>query len=278
MGEINLFIGLLVDTLKQFGRAKIWLILFLYFLVNWLVLYAHYDFVSPFFYTLISFWTGFVDSERAVGFTHYPTQFLLMPYFFGWAKLLIGAIIEGAFLGAAALVFANRFLHLDEEERPPVFSVLTRWIHLVIAWVILNGLMLVANDQLQSFFRPFVSGSPRRELALEFLVLPVVYVCILSLLFFAIPSIVVFRENVFKAIKRSLVICIERPIAVILCSALVLVVPVLLSAASGRPAVIVEKFRPELVYWILWIGLVADMVVNFFWMGMATRYLAEEEQ
>ncbi|MDH4156690.1 MAG: hypothetical protein OEW00_05385, partial [candidate division Zixibacteria bacterium] len=154
---------------------------------------------------------------------------------------------------------------------------LTRWVHLVIAWVLLNGLMLVANDRLQSFFGPFVSGSPRRELAVEFLVMPAAYICILSLLFFAIPAIVVFRENAFKAIKRSLIIFIERPIAVILCSALVLVIPVLLSAASGRPAVIVEKFRPELVYWILWVGLVADMVVNFLWMGMATRYLAEEE-
>ncbi|MDH4157989.1 MAG: hypothetical protein OEW00_12015, partial [candidate division Zixibacteria bacterium] len=101
MGEINLFIGLAVDTLKQFGRGKIWLILFLYFLIDWLVLYAHYDFASPVFYTLISVWTGLVDSQRAAGFTHYPDQFLLMPYYFGWAKLLVGALVEGAFLGAA---------------------------------------------------------------------------------------------------------------------------------------------------------------------------------
>ena len=58
----------------------------------------------------------------------------------------------------------------------------------------------------------------------------------------------------------------------------VLVFPFLLSVLAGQPGEIISRFRPELVYWLLLFGLIAEMFANFFWMGTAVRFLAESEE
>ena len=52
----------------------------------------------------------------------------------------------------------------------------------------------------------------------------------------------------------------------------------IVSAAAGRPVTIIEKFRPELVYWVLLAGLGFNLIASFFWMGTAVRFLIEEEE
>ena len=52
----------------------------------------------------------------------------------------------------------------------------------------------------------------------------------------------------------------------------------LISAIMGRSEYIIERFRPEMVYWLLIVGLVVDMLANFFWIGTATRFLLDEEE
>jgi hypothetical protein len=44
-----------------------------------------------------------------------------------------------------------------------------------------------------------------------------------------------------------------------------------------RSAEIVEKFKPELVYWLLLAGLAADVLFYFFWIGTAVRLLVDEQ-
>jgi hypothetical protein len=46
---------------------------------------------------------------------------------------------------------------------------------------------------------------------------------------------------------------------------------------TGRSGQIVQKFKPELVYWLLLAGLVVDILFFFFWMGTAVRFLVDEE-
>jgi hypothetical protein len=154
--SINRFIGLFFDTFKQFGRGRIWLLLLAYFLLNWLFLYAHYNFVSPFFYGLIKFWTGLFGDQQATGFTHYPGHFLLLPYFFGWAKFYLGIILEGAVLGAVALMFSHAIQLTAQVERQTFKRVVSSWIHLVLAWLLINGLILLANLYVPSVSRILV--------------------------------------------------------------------------------------------------------------------------
>ncbi len=274
---VNLFVGLFVDTFKQFGRGRVWLLLLGYFLLNWLLLYAHYDFLSPLFYVCVSFWTGLFGGQQAVGFTHYPGHFMLLPYFFGWAKFYLGLILEGAVLGAVALMFYGSFLDIPKEERSTLRATLSSWIHLVFGWLLINGLILLVSRELPALLEPWLAGSPRRIQAFEFVVLPFSYVMILALFFFVLPRVAVYRESFFKALKRGLRLFVRNPFTCFFLSLIIMVVPVFLSIIAGYSSGIVEKFRPELVYWLLLAGLVVDIFFNFFWMGTAVRFLIDEE-
>lgn len=277
ISSINRFIGLFLDTFKQFGRGRIWLLLFGYFLLDWLLLYSHYNFVSPAFYGFIKFWTGLFGSQQATGFTHYPGHFLLLPYFFGWGKFYLGIIFEGAVLGAAALMFYDSFLDAGKEERSSLKTILASWIHLVLAWLLINGLIMVANLQLPELLEPWLAGSPRRVKAFEFVLLPFIYVVVLALFFFMVSSVAVYRENFLKALKRSLRIFVRNPFTCFFLSLIVLAVPVFVSIIGSRSGEIVQKFKPELVYWLLLTGLVVDIFFYFFWIGTAVRFLVDEE-
>ena len=277
ISSINRFISLFIDTIRQFGRGRIWLLLFAYFLLNWLLLYSHYNFVSPIFYGFIKFWTGLFGNQQATGFTHYPGHFLLLPYFFGWAKFYLGVVVEGAVLGAAALMFYDSFLDVGKEDRASLKTILASWIHLVLAWLLLNGLIMLANLQLPELLEPWLVGSPQRIMAFEFVLLPFIYVVVLALFFFMVPSVAIYRESFLKALKRSLSIFVKNPFTCFFLSLIVLAVPILIAIINSRSAEIVQKFKPELVYWLLLVGLVVDIFLYFFWMGTAVRFLMDEE-
>ncbi len=276
--RLNRFIALFVDSLKQFGRGRLWLILLSYFLLNWLVLYAHYDFVSPLFYGVVKAWTELFGKQQAVGFTHYPGHFLLLPYFFGWAKFYLGLLVEGAVLGAIAVIFYDAFLDTPKEERIPLKSLFPLWIHLVLGWVLINGVVLLINIELPRLLEPWLAGSPRRIKVFEYLLLPGLYMFVLALWYYTIPRIAIYREKFHRAVAGSLRMFFRRPITTLFLAFFVSFIPIYLSVITSKTGEIVDKFKPELVYWLLLVGLVADMFFFFFWMGTSVRFLLEEEE
>jgi len=281
---LNRLIDLVLGTFKQFGRGRVWLVLLVWSLVGWLLLLAHYHFTSPIFYGPISTWSSVFPEQAAIGFTHYPGHFLLLPYFFGWAKLAVGLVLEGAVLGAAALTFYRAYVDRDDRlelvssESTVIATVLRSWVHLVVSWVILNGLIVLFNLVVPDLVDPLVQYSPRRQMVFDYVMLPGVYTLFLALFFFAIPSIVIYSENVFLALKRSLGIFFRNPFTCLVMALVVMFIPVVMAKMTDNTALIVTKFRPELVYWLLLVGLLVDMVANFFWMGLAVRFLIYEEE
>ena len=277
LSGINHFIGLFLDSLRSLGRGRIWFLLLLNLLINLLVLYSHYDFQSPIFYGVINWWTNLFDSGRAIGFTHYPGHLLLLPYFNGWAKFFVSMAVEGAILGGVAVAFFRTFVDVGKRERQSVAGALWLWVQLILAWLLVNGLILLVNTQLPDLVTDFLQGSPRRQDVFDLLVLPSIYVVILALFYFAIPFAAIYRTNIIKAAGNSIRIFFQRPITCLALAAFMLAVPVIIGATVGQQELIVDKFKPELIYWLLLVGLVVDVFVNFFWMGTAARVLAEEE-
>lgn len=275
--NVNYFIGLFLSTFRQFGRARVWLILIGYFLLQWLVLFAHYQFYSPVFHGLISAWTSLVSGQLAMGFEHYPGQFLLMPYFAGWAKLAVGVVFEGAVLGAVALLLYDRITGYEREEGEGRPTWWFNWSQATLAWVVLNGLVLAANLVLPELLSSFLHGSPRRILVFEIAILPATYLLFFVLLYYAIPYCVLYRVNAFRAIIESIRLTLTSPITTFFLALIILSGPIAVSVIAGKSDVIVDKFAPELVYWVLLAGLVVDIFVSFFWMGTSVRHLIEQE-
>ena len=272
LDSINQFLGLFWDTFRQLGRGRIWLPLLVYFALQWLVLYAHYDFLRPPFYDLISRWTTLFGSDLATAYSHYPQHFLLLGRFSGWAKLGVGLILEGLVLGMVARMFHHRFTGSESSR-----SALNVWFDLILVWVVINGLMLVAGMFLPGWLGP-VLDSPRRLLAFNLVLLPFIYTLVFALFFVAIPMVMIKGHSGLKALVKSVGHFFRRPFAFFGLAVVILVAPILLGVIVSRPTGIVDSFKPELVYWLLVASLVVEMIAYFFWMGTAVRFLTEEDR
>lgn len=271
--KINHFFLLIIDTVKRIGLWQAWLILIGYFLINWFMLYAHYDFMSPFFYGLMKFWTSLVNPNMSVTFTHYPQHLALLDSYFSWAKLGVGLLFEGLILGFVARLFAGRVFKSGTVAARSLWSL---WIQLIIVWFVLNGLWMLIGSQLPSLAQPYLNG-PRRLAAFGFVVLPFCFMVVFSLLYYALPAVAIYGDNVFQAIARSLKLFLRRPFTSFFLAALVLIVPTFLAALASRPDQILDKFRPELVYYLLVAGLAVEIPANFLWVGTAVQFLRDTQ-
>ena len=274
---INYFLNLFLESLKRFKLIRIWLLLLAYFLVNWLILYAHYDFYSPFFYGIIKPWIHLFGDQRAIGFTHYPGHFLVLPFFFGWAKFYLSVLLEGSVLGGVAVMFYHSYMEEKSENKNSFGRIFLLWFQLTMTWLVINIIFLLIDVKLPELFHSFLAGSPRRILVFQYLLQPFLYVVIMSLFFFAIPYVAIYRVNVFTGLGRSLIYFKNNPILCFFLSVFILIIPVSISLLLTQQHLIVTKFKPELIYWILLVGLITDIFVNFFWMGMAVRHIIDQE-
>jgi hypothetical protein len=275
--HINQFVFLFEETFRQLHRWRIWLVLAVYAALAWLVLYIHVDISSPYFFGLMKAWTPIFGSARAEGFFHYPGHYALLPYYFEWAKLILSVLLEGLFLGTAALLFYSRFAS-GTQNLPGSFRAEVRlWGQLVLASIVFNGLLTLVGWALPTVFAPLLRGYGRRTLAFEFVVMPFIYSLLLGLFYFAVPSIAIRGVSFLKGIGRSFKIFLRRPFMSFFLAAIVLLAPIAVAAVLQQTDTIINKFKPEMVYWLLVAGILADMVSAFLWMGTAARFLASEE-
>ena len=274
---INQFVYLFEETLSQFFRWRIWLVLVVYALIAWLVLYIHYNISSTLFFSIMKVWTALVASGQAAGFFHYPGHFALMPQYFEWAKLILSILLEGLFLGTAAMLFRNIYRGTKQDLTGTFKKQLRLWGQLILALVVFNAVFTLVGWVLPTLFAPLIRGYGRRTLMFAFVLMPLVYSIILALFYFAIPSIALGGLNFLKGIGRSLTIFGRRSFTCFFLSVIILSVPVVVAAATQQSDYLIEKFHPEIVYWLLVLGLIVDMVAAFLWMGTAARFLASEE-
>jgi hypothetical protein len=270
--SINQFLRLFLATFRQLGRGRIWLPLVAYFSLQWIILYAHYDYLRPPFYDLIYHWTNLFGTDLATAFSHYPQHFLLLGRFSGWAKLGVGLILEGMVLGLIARVFHNCFTGSEGGR-----SVWKTWFHLMLIWVTINGLMLVAGTYLLGWLGSLING-PRRLMAFNLGLLPFIQTLVLALFFTAIPMVMTRGMGALKAMIESVRFFFRRPFTFMAISTTILAVPILIGIVVSRPDRIIDSFKPELVYWLLAASLVVEMIAYFFWMGTAVRFMAEDDR
>lgn len=277
--NFNHFLSILLDTLRAVGRGRIWLLLLGYAAVVALGLLALYRCFTPLTYPfskVILALASFVGGWSAQGFYQYPSQFLVLPVAHSWFKVLLAIIFEGLILGGAALLFQKHYLGAEGTTRRAK-SLWSSWGQFILASLSLN-LLLIALSFVPGFLQGYLMGNPRREMIYELVAVPVVYTVLQGLFFFVIPAIALHGETFFQALARSFKTFFQRPLTCLFLAGAALVLPTVVGLAAGHPDVIIEKFHPELVYWILLLGIVADMIFNFLWIGTAVRFLVDEDR
>ena len=273
LDALNRFFDLLLDGLRLTRRLGAWGVLLLYYLVYALILWAHVDFTAAPFYSLIRWWISlpiFPDAAaRATAFTHYPNHFVLLVDYYGWAKLAVGTVFEGLILGLVARRLAGRAAITGQAA-----GLVSRWPHLVVGWALVNWLMVAAALYLPRLFAPMLAG-PRRVLAFNLTVIPFVYTLVVALFFVVIVLVAVRGMGVLPAIGMSLRSFLQRPFSTLTLAAVVVSGPYLFALMAGYAGFIVQRFHPEMVVWVLALGLVAEMIAAFLWMAFSLR-LSEE--
>lgn len=276
--NFNQFLTILLDTLRAVARGRIWLLLLGYAAVIALGLLALYRCFTPFTYEfsrIVLALASFIGGWNAEGFYQYPGQFLILPVAHSWFKVVVAVLFEGLILGSAALFFHKFFTGEKDLLRSPR-ALWSSWGHFILASLALN-ILLIALGFVPSFLQGYLDGNPRRQMIFELGVVPVVYALLQGLFFFVIPAIALYGENIWQALGRSFVAFVRRPLTCFFLAGVALLLPTLIGLAANHPDVIIEKFRPELVYWILLLGIVADMIFNFLWIGTAVRFLVDDE-
>lgn len=275
---VNRIIGLFVDTLKQFGKGRIWGWLLLYFLIDLLVLEAHYYYTSPMLHGFMSLWTSLFPEVQVTGFSHYPGHFILLPYFYEWGKLAVGLIVEGLLIGAAAILFYESYVTVPKEDRFKFKDLLSSWIHLILAYLIMNGILVAVSYVVPGLLSEWLAYSPRRILLYNWILMPGIYIIIVSLFIYMIPSIAVYRDNVLQALSRSLKTSFRNPFTTLIIVTIILAGSIIISNILGNSVKLVDNFKPEIVYWVLLGSLIVELIMHFLWMGTTVRLLVDEEE
>jgi hypothetical protein len=274
---LNRYISLLLTPFSCLRVWRIWQILGLYFLIVVGVLMAHLNFDTPIFHGIISLWTGLFGEEQSIGFSHYPGHFILLPYFFGWARFYLGVVAEGLVFGGLAVLLYDRMTSTRSNEQIPVRSMFSLWLPLSMGWLLIYGLWLLISLALPELLDEWLRYSPRRQAAFQFGLLPLLFVVVMSVMYFVIPAIAIYRESVWSAVKRSVRLFMRTPFTFFFLSFTFAVVPLVISVLQGKAGTIVQKFNPELVVWLTLAGIVADFALMFMWVCSAVRLLVEDE-
>lgn len=277
VASVNFFIALFYDTIRRVFVWRVWLLLVAYFLFHWLVLYAHYKFYSPFFYGLVMPWTEALDHQSALGFIHYPGQFLTLPFFFGWAKFILSIPFEGPVLGVIAIMLYRTYSGQYYSRPNSTRQWLYVYLRLVIAWLAVEGVMMLINTYLPELLSSTLNRAPRRIFVFRYMFLPGIHILLLSLFYFVVLYVVVHQASFFGAVRWSAKNFLNRPITCLFLAAIILAVPIAVSLILYNSPALVERLQPEAVYWVLLGGLAADMLVRFFWMGTAVRFILQRE-
>jgi len=278
--HLNRFVGLYLDLFKSLRRPVIWLPFLVYAGFQFLLLLLLVNSSHPGFHGFLSPLVGSMEEARLLSpgsasvFDHYPGLFVVLPSVFQWFKIVLGMVLEGLVIGLGAVLFIRYFVGVAD-PRTRVALAFRRWPQLLVVWTLITGLMLLVNLYLPRYFEAILVGSPRRLIVFEIL-MRLLTVGVYSLFVYAIPALMVRNGNILAAFKTSLGNFFRRPIFSFCLVLVPFLISLPLSYASGQAGAIVEKFTPELVFYILTGTIIIDIIVNYILTGTVVNFLLDQ--
>jgi len=274
--KLNWLIELYLSTLKSAWKISLWAPFVVYSVLQLFLLIALVSYVNPGIHTILSPVISLAAGMGSPLFGHYPDLFLMLPMVFQWGKLILGIIFEGLAAGVTSLLFLKAFTS-SERAQTAYKSSFSRWPQLVITWTCITAVLVLVNWLLPSVFSGLLEGSPRRVAVFD-IFLRLLTVFLYAIFIYAVPAVAAFQKSVWGAFKMSFSFFAKYPIF----SFFLALVPYLLSIPTtflaAQSDVIVEKFSPELVFYILLVGIIADFLVNFLTTGAVVKFLIEETE
>lgn len=265
-------------TIKQMRYVVVWAPFIIQGLIAFLLAAAHYYLFSPITGPLVSGWVRLVSPEYAAGFFHYPGHFVLLPYFFGYARLVAALLTEALLFAVAIDLFAA--LHRGE---PPIWATsfkkaVGRYLRLTLVWAVVLIILYLLNryffDFLQNVLGYSLESAPRRQMAMT-AVLHGLTVLVYAPCLYVLPSLMLGSDRPRTAISQALRVALRHPFVTVGLVLLPYLISLPLSWAASESMKIVTSFSPELVYLLVVLSLVVDIPVNFILVGTSTKFFLD---
>jgi hypothetical protein len=273
---LNRLLGLYLAALRSMRALRLWLPFFLYAVLQIVLLLLCISYVNPRLYPLLSPLISLLGERNAELFSHYPELFILLPYVFQWGKLFLSIIFEGLAIGLASALFVAAF-QTRHRSYAKLSSVFTRWPQLLVTWTIITGVIFLVSWLAPEIFAEYLRGSPRRVEVFQVL-LRVVTVVIYAVFVYAVPAMVVRGNNIVQGLRTSVICFVENPVFSILLVLIPFLFTIPVTYLSSKAGVVVAKFSPELMFYILLLAVIIDMLVNIILTGSVVRFLLEEKE
>ncbi len=272
--KINRFIGLYVDTFKALKRPGILLPFLIYACFQVILLQLLVNYTNPGLYPVLSPVINLIREGGGDYFAHYPGLYTMLPLVFQYGKFALGLLFEGLMIGLTVLLF----LRIFKSDRTSDFNLSTafkNWPRLFVVWGVIAGILMIFNLYFPGFFIEYLRGSPRRLMLFD-LAVRLATVGIYSVFLYAVPSIIVYRQGIIRSFQSSLVLFLRYPLFSFFLAFVPFMLSLPISYAAANSNLIVNKFSPELVHYLLLGGVVADLVINFFLAGTIAKFLIDE--
>ncbi|MDD4051990.1 MAG: hypothetical protein PHR28_08850 [candidate division Zixibacteria bacterium] len=268
-------------TLRQMRYPSVWAPLLIQALIAFVLAAWHYYLFSPITGPILSGWVRLISPEYSAAFFHYPAHFVLMPYYFGYARLIVGLFAEALLFG----VVIDLFMALYRGEPPLLMTSFRkaagRYLQLTLVWGAVIIILYLLNryffDFLQNVLGYSLESAPRRQVAMTG-VIHLLTVLIYALCLFLLPSIMRGGESLGRIIRRALGVSLRHPFVAIGLVLLPYLVGLPASWAVSESAKIVSSFNPELVYILIVISIAVDVPVNFVLLGTSVKFFMDINQ
>lgn len=269
MEKLNFLIGSYIGTIKAMFSIRLWAPYFVFALISLVILWLFANPYLPVVGPVISAIARWIAGNDSV--VHYPDLYVMLPKTYGWVTVVLSVFIEVLLIGAGFIMFSGYY----RKERVSFLSALDRargkYLQLVIVWLFYSVVFLVLLLYLPKAFDPVIGGSPRREMAFAIAVRFLGSI-ILAAFMYVIPSILIDGERFLASVRRS----VRTFGASILSSYVIALVPYLIvlpfTIMLYNPVLIVTKFYPELVSYLIAGEIVANMFAGFVFTSTVLRF------
>jgi len=268
---LNLALWTLWSSLKALRRPVLVLPLFIYAVIQALILLALVNFHLP---PWVGVLAPLVKGLYGDGATHYPVLFIVLPNLFNFVNMFLAAIVGVYLWGVGILVVARyianahfggwqvawkRYGHLFLAQLPVVLFA-------ILMFVMPREIFPGAQDLSGNALRAFRYGMLGLGILVE------------SLFLFAPLAVLVERRAALPAIARSIGIWRSNLLAALLVVGIPTIIHLPMSYIYRHAPSVVARFSPETVAFIMGVDIALFLLTNFLVLFAGTTIFLERRE
>lgn len=273
--RINILIWTWIQSLRSAKKISIFLPFFLFTLLQSVLLAALIlFFVPPFSHVLVPL------MERLYGepALHYPHSFVVLPALFFGANRWLNLLISWLVIGTATLMFAAKYRSGTVQAGRSFYQALRCILPLFVLGLVEWSLVFLFS-RLFRFMAPGILMWGAQSHRLVRLTGFLCNVVIITPFAFTTPQVVLGRRNIWGALTGSFSLARSNFGVTFLIIAIPAFLSWIVDIAAGRAPLVVTEFSPEIVVFLLGLGIVVTLMVNFVIVGALTAlYLRTAER